>query len=56
MWRVLTQNVDLVPSLSLEQWETVFRIVSFGAAASSFAAFKSFEVGDFFNSIIAIFN
>jgi hypothetical protein len=44
MWRILTQNVDLLPSLSLEQWETIFRIIAFGSSSGSFAAFKSFEV------------
>ncbi|RYG65283.1 hypothetical protein EON64_12245, partial [archaeon] len=28
MWRILTQNVDLLPLLSLEQWELVFRILA----------------------------
>lgn len=44
MWRILTQNVDLLPLLSLEQWETVFRIIAFGSNSGSYAAFKSFEV------------
>jgi hypothetical protein len=44
MWRILTQNVDLLPVLSLEQWETLFKIISYNASAGSFAAFKSFEV------------
>lgn len=44
MWRILTQNVDLLPLLSLEQWETLFRIIAFGSSSGSYAAFKSFEV------------
>jgi hypothetical protein len=44
MWKILTQNVDLLPILSLEQWETLFKIIAFGSNSSSFAAFKSFEL------------
>ena len=44
MWRILTQNVDLLPLLSLEQWECLFKIIAFGSNSGSFAAFKSFEV------------
>lgn len=44
IWKILTQNVDLLPMLSLEQWEIIFKIISFGATSGNFAAFKSFEV------------
>jgi hypothetical protein len=44
MWKILTQNVDLLPLLSLEQWECLFKIIAFGSNSGSFAAFKSFEV------------
>eukprot|EP01039_Chlorochromonas_danica_P002473 gene2473-2708_t len=44
MWRILTQNVDLLPLLSLEQWETIFRVIAFCSSSGSYAAFKSFEI------------
>lgn len=44
IWRILTQNVDLLPLMSLEQWEIIFRIVAFGSCSGSYASFKSFEV------------
>jgi uncharacterized protein (DUF58 family) len=44
MWRVLTLNVDILPLLPLEQWQTLFTIIAISAAAGGFAAVKSFEV------------
>lgn len=46
MWRVLTLNVDILPLLPLEQWQTLFTIIAISAAAGGFAAIKSFEVRD----------
>jgi hypothetical protein len=43
MFRILTQNVDLLPFLSIEQWETLFVIIAKCSAADSFSSFKSFE-------------
>jgi hypothetical protein len=43
MFRVLTQNVDLLPFLSIEQWESLFVIIAKSSAADSFSSFKSFE-------------
>ncbi len=44
MWRVLTLNVDVLPMLPLEQWQTLFTIIAISAASGGFAAMKSFEV------------
>ena len=44
MWRVLTLNVELLPLLPLEQWQTLFTIIALCASTGSFAAIKSFEV------------
>lgn len=43
VWRILTQNVELLPYLSIEQWETVFLVMTRCAGAGSFASFKTFE-------------
>ena len=43
MWRVLTLNVELLPLLPLEQWQTLFTIIAISAASGGFAAIKSFE-------------
>lgn len=43
MFRILTQNVDLLPYLSIEQWETIFLVVAKCSSAGTFASFKSFE-------------
>lgn len=44
MWRVLTLNVDILPMLPLEQWQTLFTIIAISASAGGFASIKSFEV------------
>ena len=45
MWSLLTLNVDLLPILPLEQWQTLFRIIAVTSSSrSSFASMKSFEV------------
>lgn len=44
MWRVLTLNVELLPLLPLEQWQTLFTIIAISASAGGFSAIKSFEV------------
>jgi len=44
MWNVLTLNVELLPLLPLEQWQTLFTILAICGAASGFAAIKTFEV------------
>lgn len=43
MFRILTQNVELLPFLSIEQWETLFLIIAKCSASDPFASFKSFE-------------
>lgn len=44
MWRVLTLNVELLPLLPLEQWQTLFTIIAVSASTGGFSAIKSFEV------------
>jgi hypothetical protein len=48
MWMLLTLNVDVLPQLPLEQWQSLFRIIALTAGAEKFAAIKSFEVFIFF--------
>ena len=45
MWKVLTLNVDILPLLPLEQWQTLFSIIAISASSGGFASIKSFEVG-----------
>ena len=47
MWRVLTLNVELLPLLPLEQWQTLFTIIAISASTGGFSAIKSFEVSAF---------
>ncbi len=44
MWRLLTNNVEVLPKLSLEQWEVLFCIIAAGSELTDFASFKAFEV------------
>ena len=45
MWALLTLNVEVLPRLSLELWQTVFAVVAVcGACEEDFAAVKAFEV------------
>jgi hypothetical protein len=45
IWALVTLNVDLLPLLSLEQWQTLFSIISkYAASSQSLAATKAFEV------------
>ncbi|KAJ1390138.1 hypothetical protein B484DRAFT_439804, partial [Ochromonadaceae sp. CCMP2298] len=43
VWEILTLNVDLLPLLPIEQWQTLFSIISLSASAGAFSAIKSFE-------------
>merc|ERR1711871_99444 len=43
MVRLLTLNVSVLPILTLEQWQTLFDIISITASAGGFASIKSFE-------------
>lgn len=43
MWRLLTQNVSVLPLLKLEQWQIVFDIIASGSDTGGYAAIKSFE-------------
>jgi len=49
MWRVLTLNVELLPLLPLEQWQTLFTIIAISASTGGFSAIKSFEVNASFD-------
>ena len=45
VWALLTLNVDLLPSLPLEQWQTLFAIIAeCSASDQSYAAVKAFEI------------
>ncbi len=44
MWALLTLNVEVLPLLPLEQWQSLFGIIATSGASGSFAALKSFEV------------
>lgn len=44
MWPLLTLNVESLPHLPLEQWQTIFGVIACTAAGDSFSALKSFEV------------
>ena len=44
IWTLLTLNVDALPQMPLEQWQTLFGIIAETGAVGSFAAVKSFEV------------
>ena len=43
MWRLLTRNVQSLTSLALEQWQTIFDVISVGASAGGYASIKAFE-------------
>ena len=43
MFRLLTLNVSVLPVLTLEQWQTLFDVISVTASAGGFASIKSFE-------------
>ena len=43
MWRLLTQNVSVLPVLTLEQWQVLFDILSISAASGGYASIKAFE-------------
>jgi hypothetical protein len=41
---MITQNVTVLPSLRLDQWQAIFDIISTAAMCGPYAAIKSFEV------------
>lgn len=55
MWRVLTLNVELLPMLPLEQWQTLFTIIAISASAGGFSAIKSFEVSYLLSVLILLY-
>jgi hypothetical protein len=44
MFQILTHNLLLLPSLTIEHWEIIFFILSKCSKSKSYATFKSFEV------------
>lgn len=44
LWKSLTQNVSLLPTLSLDAWQSLFDVIAMTSGAGSFATMKSFEV------------
>ena len=55
MWRVLTLNVEVLPLLPLEQWQTLFAILAVTASAGGFSAIKSFEVSTLFWHLLTLY-
>lgn len=55
MWLLLTQNVSVLPTLRLDQWQGLFDILAGTANGYVFAAIKTFEVYfriDFSNTLV----
>ena len=43
MWRVLTTNLEVLPTLSLSQWQVIFDVIAVCAGAGGYASIKAFE-------------
>eukprot|EP00596_Hydrurales_sp_CCMP1899_P004941 CAMPEP_0119047238 /NCGR_PEP_ID=MMETSP1177-20130426/51980_1 /TAXON_ID=2985 /ORGANISM="Ochromonas sp, Strain CCMP1899" /LENGTH=1905 /DNA_ID=CAMNT_0007021581 /DNA_START=110 /DNA_END=5824 /DNA_ORIENTATION=- len=43
MWRVLTTNLDILPTLTLTQWQIIFDVIAVSASAGGYASIKAFE-------------
>jgi hypothetical protein len=43
MWRVLTTNLEVLPTLSLSQWQVIFDVIAACAGAGGYASIKAFE-------------
>jgi hypothetical protein len=40
MWRVLTTNLDILPTLTLTQWQIIFDVIAVSASAGGYASIK----------------